>query len=37
MRHGASGRALGAAELPAVVKSAMRAAARVMTRTAFRF
>lgn len=36
MRHGASGRALGAAELPSFVKSAMRAAARVMTRTAFR-
>lgn len=36
MRHGASGRALGAAELPPLVKSAMRAAARVMTRTAFR-
>ena len=36
MRHGASGRALGAAELPSFVRSAMRAAARVMTRTAFR-
>ncbi|HSS26940.1 MAG TPA: 2-polyprenyl-3-methyl-6-methoxy-1,4-benzoquinone monooxygenase [Usitatibacter sp.] len=36
MRHGASGRALGAAELPSFVKSAMRAAARVMTRTAYR-
>jgi ubiquinone biosynthesis monooxygenase Coq7 len=35
-RHGASGRALGAAQLPSFVKSAMRAAARVMTRTAFR-
>jgi len=36
IRHGASGRALGAAELPSFVKSAMRAAARVMTRTAYR-
>lgn len=36
IRHGASGRSLGAAELPAFVKSAMRAAARVMTRVAFR-
>jgi len=36
IRHGASGRALGAAELPGFVKDAMRAAARVMTRTAFR-
>ena len=36
MRHGASGRALGAAELPSFVKSAMRVAARLMTRTAFR-
>jgi ubiquinone biosynthesis monooxygenase Coq7 len=36
VRHGASGRALGAAELPSFVKSAMRAAARIMTRTAYR-
>jgi len=36
IRHGASGRSLGAAELPGFVKDAMRAAARVMTRTAFR-
>lgn len=36
IRHGATGRALGAAELPEAVKSAMRAASRVMTRTAFR-
>jgi ubiquinone biosynthesis monooxygenase Coq7 len=36
IRHGASGRSLGAAELPRFVKDAMRAAARVMTRTAFR-
>ena len=34
-RHGATGRALGAAELPGVVKAAMRAASRVMTRTAY--
>jgi ubiquinone biosynthesis monooxygenase Coq7 len=34
-RHGAMGRALGAAELPGVVKRAMRAAAKVMTRTAY--
>ncbi|HXZ48262.1 MAG TPA: 2-polyprenyl-3-methyl-6-methoxy-1,4-benzoquinone monooxygenase [Usitatibacter sp.] len=34
-RHGAMGRALGAAELPAPVKAAMRAAARVMTRTTY--
>lgn len=34
-RHGQTGRALGARELPEVVKSAMRAASRVMTRTAF--
>jgi len=34
-RHGAIGRALGAAELPAPVKAAMRAAARVMTRTTY--
>ena len=37
IRHGASGSALGAAAMPQFVKSAMRAAARVMTRTAFRF
>ena len=36
IRHGASGRSLGAASLPGFVKDAMRAAARVMTRTAFR-
>jgi 3-demethoxyubiquinol 3-hydroxylase len=36
IRHGASGRSLGAAELPPFVKRAMRAAARVMTRTASR-
>jgi ubiquinone biosynthesis monooxygenase Coq7 len=34
-RHGESGRALGAAELPYAVKLAMRAASRVMTRTAY--
>ena len=34
-RHGATGRALGAAELPEVVKTAMRAASKVMTRTAY--
>lgn len=34
-RHGAMGRALGAAELPSVVKGAMRAAAKVMTGTAY--
>lgn len=33
-RHGATGRALGAAELPGIVKAAMRAASKVMTRTA---
>ncbi|HUL97196.1 MAG TPA: 2-polyprenyl-3-methyl-6-methoxy-1,4-benzoquinone monooxygenase [Usitatibacter sp.] len=36
IRHGATGRALGAAPLPQAIKSAMRAASRVMTRTAFR-
>ena len=35
-RHGHMGRELGAVELPAVVKRAMRATARVMTRTAYR-
>jgi 3-demethoxyubiquinol 3-hydroxylase len=35
MRHGASGRALGAAELPAFVKRAMHAASKVMTTTAY--
>ena len=34
-RHGAAGRALGGAELPYVVKAAMRAASKVMTRTAY--
>ena len=34
-RHGESGRALGARELPYAVKLAMRAASRVMTRTAY--
>ena len=34
-RHGATGRALGARELPGPVKAAMRAAARVMTRTTY--
>lgn len=34
-RHGAAGRALGGAELPAPVKAAMRIASRVMTRTAY--
>jgi ubiquinone biosynthesis monooxygenase Coq7 len=34
-RHGESGRALGAAELPHVVKLAMRAASKVMTRTTY--
>jgi len=34
-RHGAAGRALGGAELPYVVKLAMRAASKVMTRTAY--
>jgi len=34
-RHGASGRELGAAELPLPVKAAMRLASRVMTRTAY--
>jgi ubiquinone biosynthesis monooxygenase Coq7 len=34
-RHGETGRALGAAELPAPVKAAMRAFSRVMTRTAY--
>ena len=35
VRHGATGRALGAAELPAPVKAAMRAFSKVMTRTAY--
>ena len=34
-RHGAIGRALGAADLPLPVRLAMRAASRVMTRTAY--
>ena len=34
-RHGATGRSMGAAELPLPVKAAMRLASRVMTRTAF--
>lgn len=34
-RHGQTGRALGAAELPLPVKRAMRAFSRVMTRTAY--
>ena len=34
-RHGATGRALGARELPEPVKAAMRAAARVMTGTTY--
>jgi demethoxyubiquinone hydroxylase (CLK1/Coq7/Cat5 family) len=34
-RHGAMGRSLGAAELHPVVKRAMRAASKVMTRTAY--
>ena len=34
-RHGESGRALGAAELPFPVKLAMRTASKVMTRTAY--
>jgi ubiquinone biosynthesis monooxygenase Coq7 len=34
-RHGAAGRALGGAELPYVVKLAMRTASKVMTRTAY--
>ena len=36
-RHGAMGRALGAKDLPLAMKSAMRAASRVMTRTAYWF
>jgi 3-demethoxyubiquinol 3-hydroxylase len=34
-RHGTMGRSLGAAELPRPVKAAMRAASKVMTRTAY--
>jgi len=34
-RHGHTGRALGAAELPYPVKRAMLAASRIMTRTAY--
>ena len=34
-RHGNTGRALGAADLPYPVKRAMQAASRVMTRTAY--
>lgn len=34
-RHGSTGRALGGAELPYPVKLAMRAASKVMTRTAY--
>jgi ubiquinone biosynthesis monooxygenase Coq7 len=36
IRHGNAGRALGAAELPGIVKAAMGAASKVMTRTAYR-
>ena len=36
IRHGNSGHALGAAPLPGIVKAAMSAASKVMTRTAFR-
>jgi ubiquinone biosynthesis monooxygenase Coq7 len=35
IRHGASGKALGAAELPLPVKRAMNTVAKVMTRTAY--
>ena len=35
IRHGATGRSLGASELPMPVKAAMRLASRVMTRTAY--
>ena len=35
MRHGESGRRLGGAELPGVVKRAMQAASKVMTTTAY--
>jgi ubiquinone biosynthesis monooxygenase Coq7 len=34
-RHGAAGRAMGAAQLPLAVRLAMKAASRVMTRTAY--
>ena len=34
-RHGATGRSLGAHELPLAVKAAMRLASRVMTRAAY--
>ena len=34
-RHGQTGRSLGAAELPHVVKRAMQSASKVMTRTAY--
>jgi len=34
-RHGQTGRSLGAAELPYVVKRAMQSASKVMTRTAY--
>jgi ubiquinone biosynthesis monooxygenase Coq7 len=34
-RHGATGRALGGAELPTPVKRAMKAFSKVMTRTAY--
>jgi ubiquinone biosynthesis monooxygenase Coq7 len=34
-RHGATGRSLGARDLPLAVKAAMRLASRVMTRTAY--
>jgi ubiquinone biosynthesis monooxygenase Coq7 len=37
IRHGAAGRAMGAAQLPLPVKLAMQAASRVMTRTAYWF
>jgi ubiquinone biosynthesis monooxygenase Coq7 len=36
-RHGAAGKALGAAPLPLPVKLAMRAASKIMTGTAYWF
>ncbi len=37
IRHGSTGRSLGAAELPAPVKAAMKLVSKAMTRSAYRF
>lgn len=37
IRHGSTGKSLGAAELPAAVKAAMKLVSKAMTRSAYRF